>query len=127
MDGCMLLALFPVYCNMPYFTTLYSGGGWTRGQKREGARAGGALPGETPARSPGSTPVQGYLAHKKHPDPTVARCLGTYGNPTGVGVADERVTLVGHPTAKVLPGETPARSPGSTPATQERDEYLLNL
>ena len=43
--------------------------------------------------------LQGYLAHKKHPpplDPEVALCLGTYGDPRGVGVSYERGTPVKH-------------------------------
>jgi len=41
--------------------------------------------------------VQGLLAHKTPPpplDPTVALCLGTYGDPMGVGVSYERGTPV---------------------------------
>ena len=40
--------------------------------------------------------IRGYLAHKKHPppqDPTVGLCLGTYGDPVGLGVCYERGTL----------------------------------
>ena len=39
--------------------------------------------------------VQGCLAHKTPPppyDPTVALCLGTYGDPMGVGLSYERGT-----------------------------------
>ena len=38
-----------------------------------------------------------YLAHKNPPppqNPTVAICLGSYGDPRGVGVSDERGTPV---------------------------------
>jgi len=41
--------------------------------------------------------LQGYLAHKNPPpsqDPTVALCLGNYGDPRGVGVSYERGTPV---------------------------------
>ena len=39
--------------------------------------------------------IQGFLAPKKPPPPydsTVALCLGTYGDPRGVGGCYERVT-----------------------------------
>ena len=41
--------------------------------------------------------VQRCLAHKNPPrvNPTVALCLGTYGDPGGVGVSYERGTPVG--------------------------------
>ena len=40
--------------------------------------------------------LQGYPTHKPPPpqDPTVALCLGTYGDPRGAGVSDERGTSV---------------------------------
>ena len=43
------------------------------------------------------TLVQGNLAHEKQKteDSTVALCLGTYGDPIGVGVSYERGTPVG--------------------------------
>ena len=46
----------------------------------------------------GGDGLQGYLAHKKHsPRGTIqlALCLGTYGDPRGMGVSHERGTLVG--------------------------------
>ena len=43
--------------------------------------------------------LQGYLAYKNPPppeDPSVALCLGNFGDPRGVGVFYERGTLVPH-------------------------------
>ena len=40
--------------------------------------------------------MQGYLADENSSppkDPTVALCLGTYGDPGGVGVSSDRDTL----------------------------------
>jgi hypothetical protein len=45
----------------------------------------------------GDRVLQGYLAHEGSPprqDPTVALCLGTYGDPRGVDVFDEQRTSV---------------------------------
>jgi len=39
--------------------------------------------------------IQGYIAHNKHflpQDPAVALCLGTYGDPMGMGISYERGT-----------------------------------
>ena len=46
-----------------------------------------------PRQLPSLPSKQGYLAHKTPPppwDPTVVLCLGTYGDPRGVGVSYER-------------------------------------
>ena len=65
-----------------------------------GAAPSGASERRRRRRRPGSCgaldirtpPLQGYLAHENPPpqDPTVALCLGTCGDPMGVGVSYER-------------------------------------
>ena len=57
--------------------------------------------------------VQGCLAHKKYPPPydhAVALCLGTCGDPRGVGVSCERGTPVEHrhrPFSRVFSNREP--------------------
>ena len=62
--------------------------------------------------------LQGYLAHKNPPppkEPTMALCLGTYGDPMGMVVSHERGTPVPFSRSRASPLLMPDRPPCTPP------------